>query len=435
MHINPDSKAAEDLKTAMANTVERDDIRVVLAGYLGGVTYGDVDVDAGGTKKQMVEYCFKLTSNDGSLDDFVGRMIQLKWAASPARTGMLASAPDFVRPPAQFDFTGAVGRLTTGLTSIIDLLTGGKLSERAIEPIQDNRQNVGELASLLRQLDACKAMHDALHTLQIKGAEWLDLSDDETPDLKLFQAEIMRAVDAARALAATLPESIAQQARHATDVLAEAANQLASATDPSDESAAVARETVRAVLIEEAPHFNEAILSICWQLPIRSLRSVLATLPGDSSPPILRDLADALRCSVLAHGLWQEIDADIYEIEHLLMIPPMDFIVRFADRLQNIVRKIRLLTETDDDSIYEVLRSVRSALTKLEQVLPENGATDAGPAAEALGLVAATMAEFAAAARLRFYSVDTRLKAECSALLSIGQPLNDLRRRLPLVLI
>lgn len=415
----------------IATYLTEPDFETVLERYLGQKGIKDVK-PINATIQQISVNCMTAAVEEGLVSDYLRRVLEHKWAKEPLRYAVLGAAPEFAKPG--LDIGSAVAVVEAGLNALIAGLGNPKI----FTAVGEHRKEIVELDRALNEFEACKRLHDALHTLQIKGAPWLGADDsDGSGGVALPVAQFASLIDAAAqppaGAAGSLPDAIGEAALAWTATLKQAAVHLLTGIDGA---AGVVANVVRAVLGKEPARINEAMFGVSRDLPVKRMMNVFnaaAAETGAADSAVAnaasgtRLLGDAIRSRVAAHSLWQDVDAGFYRIESVFAFADKDFLGKFAMEWQRLRKTLFMVTERAANKTTGIDSGVNNALVAYEGALP---APNKDPSAEDSSRLDMAMQELRAqsallgnTSRLQFFAVDGALKADCATLLAIRQPL------------
>jgi hypothetical protein len=300
-------------------------------------------------------------------------------------------------------------------------------------------------------LDCYKNLHDCLHGILLRPfvallASVRAVADDDwqqLASLREYQDQVRSAVTVAQAVEQRLPdegESV-QKAIESKWIaeLDEAANIYGQALNNRNAAAAkVAVIKISIVLKDQSPRLNTLIVASANKLPLDTLRTVLTKVVGDEparSPEIakaiaaLSNLKNALRSRVAEHDLWQEVEKGIWYLDQLFSqsADPVEDFTAFWPEVRTASRTLANLSPSMDWSraLLEYSAQVDDELLRYDAA--KAAAKDGSRPKSMLGIV---FAAFRSEARMRFFKVDQLLKQDCSLLIRIGAPVDQILRDL-----
>jgi hypothetical protein len=441
-----DAATVEAIVAAIRPFDAEDCIRAAFARYPGPSEAWD-HISPSLPPAKNVRNCIIEVNKEVMLRPFLSRMIEDQWANGVFREALLNRIPDLVLAPVGLQ--AALAGVAKGVARLLGLIAvdpkvgcvggpGNPKDERAFAMVSEKRAAFVRLRESLGQLQALKELHDALHVLAIRGADWLDPAlDDDEDDLALPLAALAAKVaEAGAIIGATRPGLKAEHAalgQRAAEALAAAFGELTGA-DESAQAAGVQR--LRQTLMFLPKDIDAAMFGLSRDLPVRAICLAFADLHDPDRPDYaefdqaqraMANLGEALRGRVLEHAMWQATDVNIHAIETILGAHDASFLRLFNERWQEIRRSIRYLSDAafQDGGAPDLF--VRMALDAYDNALqPRAG----GPAVlsldEAFGEIVKTFSAFKSYPRERFLAVDTALKTELALIGALKADLDEL---------
>lgn len=301
-------------------------------------------------------------------------------------------------------------------------------------PVRDrlaqSRERLTMIVDTVDSLDAYKSLHECLHQIQIKqfralneAARSLPSDPRQAAELRVYCNQLRSACVLARNAVEQLPVAPIPRATELLwiDALDDAAAQMQDAIDATDPAAA--RSALRQIrwIIQNTPlRLNSLIFATANALPLddlaRALEDVAGAGGGDPIRTALRSLRliiPTIRSEVVEHREWQEADLRITELDQLFERAGTDLIEEFASIWIELKAMVQELAARDPGAVW-----ARRILSYLEDVDDALAREQADPTFEAI------YSAFRGEAQIRFLTVDSKLKGDCSALLRISLPLH-----------
>lgn len=366
---------------------------------------------------------------------FLLQLIEQKWSLDPLRRDITYALPSLVRPPRGFD--SQIAALENGLDILVKALPehpepGALGDETLFRRVCKNRSAIAAVASSLERLGTLKALHDALHMLQVLGGGWLSSAPARAPssgEAASIQA-LLQGVTAAAADTVGLPPDMPGSFERCRNGAAEAGRRLG--TGDADE-AAFACASLRALLIREPPLIDAAMLALSRDLPWRGFCALFPTDP--TSPALVAardgaiDLGDTLRRRLMEHALWQASDLRIYTIEELLSRPSATLLDDLQPVLLPLLTDLRTLLDPSDAArtVSPMSNAILLYLKRTDG--PGGGRTPSAP--DDSGNLRDAFDHVRRSARSAFLDVDQTLRADLARLLTLKNPLEVLLARVP----
>jgi hypothetical protein len=303
------------------------------------------------------------------------------------------------------------------------------------EAIAEAHDDLADVMSRLRLLNACKNVHDLLHQIQVgpyQDVAALLLGREAFDPIQLTQlsANAQTVEDSGNRIESilqliTLPAGSDLQAPSDTGWL----DDLRDAVAPLKVAPAVLASvrsgvyTLRILLRNQLPAYDAAILDAADGIPFTGLIAFLRSAAAlDAVPnavttaaPDLAALDDQLKRLVQLHRAWQQIDVDLWQVDQEIWPKPETAdagVVAFLwKRLSRSLASVRALDANSwDSNLDPAMERVNAAL--------EPGPVDAGALA-ALGAMIRM-------ARLQFAKVDKMLLALCNQIIRLLGPIEAL---------
>lgn len=331
------------------------------------------------------------------------------------------------------------------------LRTGTRIEESAVRAaLEASKDALERLVDDVEVLDAHKILHDSLHQLQLRQFATLQdaartLAQPASIDaLRNFQDRMHTACATASSTVARLkaPSVRNQQEIWVDDLIRTTAALQAALDDRVTATAMQALHKVRLMLEREPSQINRIIFATAKSLRLGELIDALRAVgaaAGDepnSAADALRDIRAVLLGRVVEHQLWQDADDSLWAYDQIFMLPVERLFGDF-DALWPATRTMLAdLANQERGAAWSanVLRYVAQvdlALTRLEVALAALEGAAPGPDAQQRGEeLRQHFGDVRAEARVRFFVVDQTLKADCAALVRIGEPLKLLLARL-----
>jgi hypothetical protein len=390
-----------------------------------------------------VESCLKAVHGEQLMRPFLSRVVENQWKQGQLREAVLERVSNLVLAPTGIQL--ALKDLADGVGQLLVLIAakpayGAVGDERVFRAVGRNRQSFVSLRNELAQLRALKGLHDALHILQIRSADWLDQTaddDDGQDPLAPPFPPLIQLVDTARQTCLDNASNLAIEhvgtSQRCVDDLGGITAQLGTMTE---DGRAAGIERLRALLMREPPIIDEAIFGLSRDLPVRDIGLTFGALHLQGDPLYgnmeryrrgTAFLGEAIRGRVLEHAMWQVTDLRLYAIETILADADPGFFVRFNSEWEQVRRAIKYLSDRPPGENPPDLM-VNIAIDAYDRALRE--IRNAGHATvdieDALGEIAKTFASFKAGSRERFLAVDNALKADLDLVGGLKADLDEL---------
>lgn len=424
-----------------------DDFGVVLGRYPGRgepATFLPADLS---TRPMLfvTSACLKEVDREGTLIPFLSRVVEHKWEKEAFRWAIFGQARFLIRSASETaPLIATIIAALDALTLIVatDPAASQCGNKPACKYVQGHRSAIDTIVESLDHFEALKILHDSLHVLQVKGADWLDQDDADTePDIPLpvLQAIVADVGKAAAEVKHRIPATASASLQRCADTAADAATRLATG-DPNQHDFALAQ--LRALVVAELPRLDECMFVLSRDLPIKQLRGLLEEAPVPA-PPIngpkmtaaeaLDRLTETMRAYILEHALWQATEVHIHAVARLLAHPGPGFLRDLSSEWTAVRQNLQTLVDTPNGGI-SIDTTLNAAMVLYEKALPIPGMpAPSGPTPEErLGDMAKAFNDFRPKARLRFLAVDQSLKSVFSSLLPLRESLDRLRKRVPL---
>lgn len=433
------------LGLAIARVFNLNDFGIVLGRYPGRGEPATF-LPAGAADRPMVfvtSRCLKEVDEEGTLIAFLSRVVEHKWDTEAFRWAIFGQARMLVRSADQT--APHVAKISAALQALTPVVAIDPLAKQcgnktACRLIQDRRADIETVAKTLDQFEALKTLHDCLHVLQVKGADWLDRDDASVdPDLPLaiLESIVSAARDAAIAVSQRVPAEALASCKRCADTAADAAARLASGDSNQHDFALV---QLRALVIAEQPVLDGCMFALSRDLPIKQLRGLLEA--ADAMAPSVDDYASAanaldrlletMRANILEHALWQATELHIHAVAQLFAHPGPGFLTDLRTEWTSVKQNLQLLLDLPTTGL-PMDAALNAAMLLYERALPTAGmAAPSGPTPkERFGDMVRAFNEFRPKARLRFLAVDQTLKSVFSGLLPLRASLDGLGVRVP----
>ncbi|MBV8186557.1 MAG: hypothetical protein JO339_04900, partial [Alphaproteobacteria bacterium] len=420
------------LEQAIARVFEVADFGTVLERYPGrGEPSTFLPANPNGSRLDVASYCLKEVDKEGTLLPFLSRVVEHKWGQETFRWAILGQVRSLARPAndiapetapiiaalkglADFPFNASSG--TCVVAKVCQLWQGKALFDGKPADTAFLKDRIGEIIQSLDQFEAIKIVHDSLHVLQVKGAEWLDpgeMNVDATLPLSLLTATVDSVRQAAIEQKPRVPLAIADVCQRCTDTAVDANKRLTS-SDADNRDFGLAQ--LRALLVAEPPHLDQAMFELSRDLPIKQLRALLEAAadcnaqvsePARSAIDALDRLSDSMRAHILEHALWQATEVHIRAAAQFLSHPGPRFLADFSPEWTAVRRNLLTLVDSPTDGTPAIDAGVNAALVLYERALPTPSvAAPPGPSTEeCLRLLVVAFVEFRQKARLDFLAV------------------------------
>jgi len=324
-----------------------------------------------------------------------------------------------------------VSVLITGLDSVRARLADPAVRDRLTQSVSQLQQIVGTIDSL----NAYKSLHECLHQLQAKqfralkdAARNLPTQPDQAAELLAYRNQLRSACLIARQAVSELPDMPVLRATEIMwiDVLEAAGDQFHDAIDNGDpKGARSALRKIRAIMVTDPPRLNRLIFTTATALPLNDLMNALRDVGGEDIPDVaaalnsLRLISATIRAGVVEHREWQDADIRIAEIDQLFERDSPDQLEEFATDWLELKAIVQDLAVRDPDAKWA---------GKIQLYI--NNVDDGLAPEDADGPFRLAFDSFRGEAQFRFLMVDSKLKADCSALVRIGNPLHRILEEL-----
>ncbi|MGP3697583.1 hypothetical protein [Rhodobacter sp. NSM] len=323
-----------------------------------------------------------------------------------------------------------VEQVISGLSAVYLRLDEAPVRER----LTQSRDRLSMIVDTVDSLDAYKSLHECLHQIQIKQFRALNdaaraLPEDprQAAELRVYCNQLRGACVMARNAVEQLPAAPIPRATETLwiDALEAAAAQVQDAIDAVDTAGArSALRQIRWIIQNTPPRLNSLIFATASALPLDDLARALEDVAGaGGGEPIrtalrsLRLIIPTIRSEVVEHREWQEADIRITELDQLFERAGngVDLVEEFAAVWIELKSMVQELATRDPEAAWA--RRILSYLEDVDDALAREQA-DAG--------FEAVYSAFRGEAQIRFLTVDSRLKGDCTALVRISMPLHKL---------
>lgn len=414
-------------RTVFVDGIQTDHLREALRRYPGQRLADDTfpAVQSSTPAGQILDGCVFAVGpempGEALVTSFLLRVIEVRWRHQGRNCELVDLGAVLVTPPSMAAEIAAAQALIDGYADVVCGLArdGAQASDaevRLLAKLCKCRETTLVMAceGLERMVDL-KRLHDALHGLQVMGAEAMRPTPGPTPD----PASAHATAAGGAALAGLAPLVAATEALLAEDfggldtagqealgrcrgALALARGLLA-ATDPAQ--VAYAPFVLREMLRTEMPALETAIFAEAAAFPFRGLvdefERARAENLFDYDTLVIVALHDTLLRRVLAHSVWQYVDLGLYAIEEAMRAPlAADWFDRVVDGLQPLEFALRRLVP--DRAVKLPSDVLRAAIERYEAL-----DHDAGYAA-----LCAALDETSRRVRGQFIEVDQQLKRD-----------------------
>jgi hypothetical protein len=415
LSLSPDD--SEVLRKIVAERCTPDDCKEALRRVPGAPSWNRIalaSVDMDVLSQQLLQ---KLRLEQAYLPtSLLLRIMEQAWQQEDVRFGISEKLPSLVRPPR--GVATWVKTLTEALTATQDKLSPwppGTPAGALFGRLCKERDELEKVVGALKLFAALKSIHDALHSLQVEGAKWLDAlakRDGDATVATLILA-LSRVIKTTTAPPDKLPSDIGESCARCGKTSMDADRLLRGGK--ADEIA-FACAKLRQMLMREPPLIDVAMFSVSREFPLVGFCTLFEDAPVREAA---FDLGDTLRRRLMEHALWQAADQGLYEIEQVLAHPPDNLLGELVDRVPWTTLYLEALFDraTSDRAIGGLNTAIRS------HVLSTDGPLPAGAAPASLEAVRAAFAELLGAARSAFLDADRALKDDFSQLLALQQPL------------
>lgn len=326
-----------------------------------------------------------------------------------------------------------VAVLITGLDALRARLDDPAVRER----LERSVAGLGQIAATIDKLYIYKSLHECLHQLQAKqfrtlreAAETLPTDIEHATELLAYRNQLRSACLIARDVVDRLPPMPAEL--RATemawiDVLEAVGEQFHTAIENSDsDNAHSALRTIRSIMGTEPPRLNGLIVTTSAVLPLDDLTQALTDIGGDAVPEITAALASlqtiipTLHARVTEHRAWQAIELCIADLDRVFEDKKdADLIKEFGRQWRALKPQVQDLAARDPDAKWSI--KILDCVTKVDDRAAAEQADDAFRFAFDV---------WRGESQFRFLMVDSKLRADCSELVRIGNPLHRILEEL-----
>lgn len=350
----------------------------------------------------------------------------------PSEAG-LSAAIDKASPDARLAIPSAgqqVADVVSGLAAIKARLQNPAVREDLIQSGSQLRL----IVETINSLDAYKSLHECLHQLQAKqywvlkdAAKQLPTSREQASELRVYRNQLRSACLFARGAVLKLPEQPVVRTTETEwiDDLDAAGAQFHEAIDQRNpDRARSALKKIRRIMVSAPPRLNSMIVTNAKALPLSDLARTLSELAEATGAAEIKAALHALeliiptiRAGVVEHREWQDADVRIGELDQLFEHGGTDLIEDFTSDW--IELKAMVQDQIARDPGADWTKDMQGYIDKVDDDLASEsvlGKTDAD--------FQDAFAAFRGEAQYRFLTVDSRLKANCSALAQVSAPLN-----------
>lgn len=405
---------------ALAAKCTADDFKYAL-GRCPGAPEWDQIVPNQYTMETLADTIMDRVSTDWAYlrSSFLLRVIEQAWMSDAIRRGVTNKLPSLLRPP-----RGVATHVET-LTAALDTMSArlpaavaaGMQVDDLFRRLCEGRSDIVRMVASLRLLAALKSIHDALHTLQVLGADWLDApikpGGPPPPEAPLL-ALLARVTASTAAPAPELPEEIVASCLRCHKTCTEATDRIRGGNRDEIDFAYAA---LRGMLMREPPLIDSTMFAVSRDFPLVLFCNFFDT-PAARDAAI--DLGDTLRRRLMEHALWQATDLNLYQIEQILAHPPENLKGELANRMPWGSYYLRALL--DAPTQQRVLPPMNDVLLRF---------VDPGGTAATFDDICAAFRNLRNAARSAFLDVDQALKEDFLRLLKLQQPLETILKRVP----
>lgn len=319
-----------------------------------------------------------------------------------------------------------VASLVQGLDAV-----RARLGDPAVRAaLTSSQAELGAIAAAIDSLDAYKSLHECLHQLQAKQFRTLreaarNLPDNpaEAAELRVFRNQLRNACVFAGDAVGKLPDVLATRLIERLWIkdLEAAGDEFHQAIQARDSGAArKALNAIGRIMRSTPPRLNTQIFAVATGLPLEDLARALEQVsaagggaPVQSGVEALRALIPAIRARVVEHRDWQESEIRIAELDQIVERSSPQVIEEFAEIWMELKAMVLELAARDGDAAWahEIADDIRLVDDSLAAEQADAQFQDA-------------FLVFRGDAQYRFLIVDSRLKADCTELVKIGEPLN-----------
>lgn len=436
----------DSLGKEMARVFVLDDFDIVFGRYPGRLeSYTALPADRSTRPMPfLTAICLKAIDNEGTLIAFLSRVVEHKWQQEDFRAAVFGHVRTLARPAS--DIAPDVAAIIAALRALESIAaadpTGGQCGcMTTCKFMRNHRPSIETIGQSLEQFEALKILHDSLHVLQVKGAEWIDQDDaDSAPDLPLpvLQAIVGAVRAAATAVRSRVPAAVDSVCGRCIDTATDAELRLASG-DRNQHDFALAQ--LRGLVVAEPAQLDDCMFSLSRDLPLKQLRGLLESAGGLAAPTggevakaaeALDRLSETMRAHILEHALWQATDRRISAVARLLAQPGPGFLRDLFSEWSAIRQNLRTLVDAPAGGALSIDAALNGAIVLYEKALPTPGVERLGPSPEQRFVeMVAAFNEFRPKAQLYFLAVDHALKSVFSSLLPLRASLAGLLARVP----
>ncbi len=356
---------------------------------------------------------------------FLLRLMEQAWALDKVRRVVSRKLPSLVRPP-----RGVIARVETLTSALAEMprqlppLAGGSSDDGLFERLCRARKDIHQIVESLALFAALKEIHDALHTLQVLGGDWLNLlaRPDKPPDsVGVLLALLARVTAVTMSPAVRLPVDVIESCIRCREASADADQRIRSG---NADDMAFACATLRAILIREPRVVDAAMFAVSREFP---LAQFCALFEDTKVHEAAFDLGDTLRRRLMEHTLWQATDQNLYQIEQILAAPSQNWMGELTACLP--WTNLYLNALFDEPTRDRVIGPMKNVLERF--VLGAEGSVPDGIAKPTVADICAVFADLRNAARSAFLDVDRTLRDDFSLLLKLKEPFTIILSRVP----
>ncbi len=389
--------------------------------------------------------CLEQADKDGVTLPFLAFAVEMRKSNTVLRDTIYRSVPEVAvaRPSTR----EAVNDIVKALYLANSLLDQPEV-RGAIQGLADM---VLRVKNHVTALEVHKTLHDNLHQLQLRRFESLRDAVDRIKAQDTLSIEILRdfqdrmlfAKEALAVAAARLPMddlNTALQNRW-IDKLGKAADMLEAALTVRDEGRILIALGITEKILEDEPtQLNSIIFTTASALPLAILADLLfavAPAAGPTSHSLVsgaervRTVDVNLRSRVSLHQLWQDADDFLRPLSATLGKPPPSTLRDFARMWPTVRTAYRYLCIPAKEEAWagralEDTAAIDDRLGKLDRTLTIAGVLTP----DDMALLAETFGNFRTQMRRQFFQIDRLLLAECTALLAVSSPIEQILKRL-----
>lgn len=326
-----------------------------------------------------------------------------------------------------------VAVLITGLDALRARLGDPAVRERLARSVA----GLGQIAATIDKLYIYKSLHECLHQLQAKqfrtlreAAKTLPTDIEQATELLAYRNQLRSACLIARDVVDRLPPMPAELRATETawiDVLEAAGEQFHTAIENRDfRTAHSALRKIRSIMGTDPPRLNGLIVRTSAGLPLDDLKQALTDIGGDAVPEITAALASlqtiipTIHARVTEHRDWQDIELRIADLDRVFEDRKgADLIEEFALQWMDLKPQVQNLAARDPEAKWSI--KILACMTDVDDRLAAEQADDAFRFAFDV---------WRGEAQFRFLMVDSKLRADCSELVRIGNPLHRILEEL-----